>query len=256
VKPCDASVLQGFYQTYFTQKTTIELQKKRGARTTKKNGSAPFRCFNGGVYRKSIRVGEHSTKNNNIMKKIAFFMAAATLLVGSVSAQKSMFEKGDQLFKVGIGYAALGFPIEVSYEKGFKEDFAGVKGLDLGLGGYFGYYGWTEDFSVPGGYGYSGYSYSWNYRYMIVGGRALAHYKFIDNFDTYFGVMLGYNIAKVTFKGPKEWEEYWDDLTPAAGGFAYSGVVGVRYEFNPKVGAYVEAGYGVANLTAGLAIKF
>ena len=178
------------------------------------------------------------------MKKISLLIVAAFLLLGSANAQKSMFQKGTQLFKVGVGYVAEGFPLEVSYEKGFKTDLAGVKGLNLGLGGYLGYYGFTEDFSNLAG------DYSFKYTYIIVGGRAIAHYQFIENFDTYFGVMLGYNIASVSYDGPGSLD------VPSAGGFTYSGVVGVRYEFNPKMGVYVEAGYGVANVTAGLAVKF
>lgn len=191
------------------------------------------------------------------MKKVTLFMAAATLLMGSVSAQKSMFDKGDQLFKVGLGYTSIGFPLEVAYEKGFKEDLGGIKGLNLGLGGYFAYFSYAEDFTIPS---YSNGSvrnvdYSWKYTNIIIGGRAIGHYQFIDNFDTYFGVMLGYTLGKSSFDGPAEIEDLVGE-SPAVGAFTYSGVVGVRYEFNPKMGVYVEAGYGVANVTAGLAIKF
>lgn len=188
------------------------------------------------------------------MKKITLFIAALLLLVGSSIAQTGMFDKGTQLFKVGVGYTALGYPIELSYEKGVKTDFAGVKGLNVGLGGYFAYFGYSEDYSFYSYVDERMVDYSWGYTNIIVGARAIGHYKFIDNFDTYFGVMLGYNVAKATFDGASYLEDLYE--SEAVGGFTYSGVVGVRYEFNPKVGAYVEAGYGVANITGGLAIKF
>ena len=205
----------------------------------------------GGVNRKAIRVGKQKT--NNIMKKISLLIVAAFLLLGSANAQKSMFQKGTQLFKVGVGYVEVGFPLEVSYEKGFKDDFAGIKGLNIGLGGYLAYFGYSEDLSFTSGT--SNVNYSWKYTNIVIGGRAIGHYSFIDNFDTYFGVMLGYTVGKSTFDGPSEIEDYIGE-SPAVGAFTYSGVVGVRYEFNPKMGVYVEAGYGVANITAGLAVKF
>ncbi|MBI9069557.1 MAG: hypothetical protein JEZ09_19835 [Salinivirgaceae bacterium] len=188
------------------------------------------------------------------MKKITLFIAALFLLIGSSNAQTGMYDKGTQLFKVGLGYTSLGYPVEVSYEKCIRTDFRGIKGLNVGIGGYFAYFGYSEDFSIADGTGGS-YDFTWGYTNIIVGARAIGHYKFIDNFDTYFGVMLGYNRGKATFDGDKEIEHLIGD-PEAVGGFTYSGVVGARYEFNPKLGVYVEAGYGVANITAGLAKKF
>lgn len=184
------------------------------------------------------------------MKKISFFIAAVLLLLGSANAQTEMFEKGTQLFKVGIGYTAVGFPIELSYEKGIKDDLFGVEGFDLGVGGYFGYFGYEEEFTFD----FDGSRYSWKYTNIIVGARAIGHYQIFDKLDTYSGVMLGYNVAKATFEGDPDLEDLIDDVE--VGGFTYSGVVGIRYEFNPKMGAYLEAGFGVANVTGGIAFKF
>ena len=66
--------------------------------------------------------------------------------------------------------------------------------------------------------------------------------------------MLGYNKASAKFEGDEAIKQYIGEVT--VGGFIWSGVVGARYEFNKKMGMYVEAGYGIANITAGLAFKF
>lgn len=179
------------------------------------------------------------------MKKLVLIIAAIVCISVGSNAQ-GMFEKGTQLFKLGIGVNGNGTPFEVSYERGVKEDFLGVQGLVLGLGGNIGYYGYKEDFA---GYGMN---YSWKYTDFIVAGRALAHYPLINKLDTYGGVILGYNVASVKYDGPNS----SSIPTPSAGGFVFGGVVGTRYEFSQTWGAYVEAGFGISNLNLGVAYKF
>jgi len=179
------------------------------------------------------------------MKKIALIIVAIVCVSLGSSAQ-GMFEKGTQLFKLGIGVNGVGTPFEVSYERGVKENFLGVDGLVLGLGANVGYYGYSEDFSNLAG------SYSWKYTDLIVAGRALAHYPLINKLDTYGGVILGYNVASVKYDGPNASSM----PSPSAGGFVFGGVVGARYEFNQSWGAYVEAGFGISNLNLGVAYKF
>ena len=87
---------------------------------------------------------------------------------------------------------------------------------------------------------------AYKYTYIIAGARASYHFNFgVEKLDPYLGGMLGYNVSSVN-----------NSAAPAAGGIAYSGHVGARYYFSSKIGAFAEAGYGVANLTAGLAFKF
>ena len=179
------------------------------------------------------------------MKKLVLIIAAVACFSVGSNAQ-GMFEKGTQLFKLGIGVNGDGTPIDVSYEKGVKENFLGVDGLVLGLGGNFGYYGNKEDFSSLAG------SYSWKYTNIIVGARALGHYPLISSLDTYAGVMLGYNIASVKYDGPNA----GSIPSPSVGGVVFGGVVGARYEFSETLGAYVEAGFGISNVSLGLAYKF
>ena len=175
------------------------------------------------------------------MKKLALIIAAVAIFSMSSNAQ-DLFKKGTQLFKLGIGVNGDGTPIDVSYEKGVKEDFLGVDGLVLGLGGNFGYY----DFSNLAG------SYSWKYTNIIVGARALAHYPIIDKLDTYGGVILAYNVASAKYDGPNA----GSIPTPSVGGFVFGGIAGARYEFSESLGAYIEAGFGISNVSLGLAYKF
>ncbi len=186
------------------------------------------------------------------MKKIILVCTVLIALVGnSIAGNNKILSKGDKMIKAGIGFTSIGFPIEVAYEQGYLNDLGGVQGLNLGLGGYFAYFGYKENFSYPDSQTGRDIPYSWKYTNIIIGGRAIAHYKLIENFDTYFGVMLGYMFQKLTFDGPSD----LNINNPGGGHFSYSGVVGIKYDFNPKFGAYLEAGYGVANVTLGVAMK-
>jgi hypothetical protein len=178
------------------------------------------------------------------MRRLALIIAVVCISVGA-NAQ-GMFEYGTQIFKLGIGVNGDGTPFEVSYERGVQENFLGVDGLILGLGGNLGYYGYKKDFS-----GYS-MNYSWKYNNIIAAGRALVHYGFISNLDTYGGLMLGYNVADTKYEGPNS----GSIPSPSAGGLILGGLVGARYAFSPAWGAYIEAGFGISNLNIGVAYKF
>lgn len=150
-----------------------------------------------------------------------------------------------------------------------------VGGIGLGLGGnlYSGYYGsgikripaitlyyehcvkgnlWDENSSIGVGaiLGYASASTDyWKSSNIIIGARGALHYSFVENLDTYTGLMLGYDIA--SFK----WKEI-DLGSNSAGGFTWSWFVGARYYFNESFGAFAELGYGIATLNLGVAMKF
>ena len=161
-----------------------------------------------------------------------------------------MFAKNTQLIHVGLGINGTAMPIELAYEKGIKDDLFGVKGLNLGVGGYFNYFGSSSDFA---GFSATGpTTYTWKYTNIVLGGRALAHYKLIDKLDTYAGVMVGYDIF-----GAKLSPENSAIPATAASFVFYGGVAGIRYEFNPKLGIYLEGGSAsVSNASIGIAYKF
>ena len=178
------------------------------------------------------------------MKRFILVLAVFAVAVLNTQAQ-DMFEKGTQLFKFGFGVNGVGVPVEVSYEKGIIEDFL-TEGLVLGIGANVGYYGYKEEFPSIAG------SYSYKYTNMVIAARALGHYSLIDNLDTYAGLVLGYNVASAKYDGPNAGLI----SSPSVGGLVFGGLVGARYEFNPKLGIYAEAGYSISYLNVGLAYKF
>lgn len=195
------------------------------------------------------------------MRKLVLIIAAfAFISIGSSAKGKTkvkevqMFAKNTQLIHVGLGINGTAMPIELSYEKGIKDDLFGVKGLNLGVGGYFNYFGYSEDFSLPSYTNGSivNTSYKWSYTNIVLGGRALAHYKLIPQLDTYAGVMVGYDIF-----GAKLSPENSNIPVTAASFVFYGGVAGIRYEFSPKLGVYLEGGSAsVSNASIGIAYKF
>ncbi len=166
------------------------------------------------------------------------------VLSNDVMAQKNpvLFGNNSKHLRAGIGLNSYGIPIEVSYEQGFKQNLFGVNKLNLGLGGYLGYYGNTETVGS-----WDGNDYGYKYSHIVIGARGIVHYPLIPKIDTYAGVMLGYNIASARFYG-----DGTDPGSSAAGGFAFGGIVGARYQFNSKWGVYAEAGYSISYLSFGL----
>ena len=191
------------------------------------------------------------------MRKSVFIMAAFAILSmgasakGNVEKEVQMFDNSTQLIHVGIGINSTATPIELTYEKGIKEDLFEVKGLNLGVGGYLNYFGSTSNFSGFSSTGEAA-NYKWNYTNIVLGARALAHYKLIPNFDTYAGVMLGYDIFGSKLSPA-------NSAIPATGTsfLFFGGVAGIRYEFSPKFGVYLEGGSAsVSNASIGIAYKF
>ena len=184
--------------------------------------------------------------NFTTMKKLTLVLSFLTLLCAtSVMAQNnpSLFGNNSKHIRAGIGLNSYGIPIEVSYDQGFKQNLFGVNKLNLGLGGYLGYYGHNEKIGYLVDEGDYGYKYS----HIVLGVRGLFHYPLIPKIDTYAGIMLGYNIASARYYGAGI-----DPGNAAAGGLAFGGVVGARYQFNSKWGIYAEAGYSISYLSFGL----
>jgi hypothetical protein len=178
------------------------------------------------------------------MKKLGLIIAAVAMLSLGVNAQE-MFSKGTKLFKVGLGFNSNGKPIAASYEVGVANGLFGVEKLNLGLGGYLGYYGYkqtTADF---------GATYTWKYKIIAPGVGGYAHYQFINKLDTYLGVMLGLSVQKASLDGPSA-----ATVDPSGVDFAWGLVGGARYEFNSNWGAFIEGGHATGNFTLGVAYKF
>jgi len=155
-------------------------------------------------------------------------------------AHYSAFNEGDMVINAGVGLGTFIYdrdfsvilpPITASFEYGIVDLFEGQGGI--GIGGYAGYLLRKND--VFGNVGD-----------LVVGPRGLFHYQFVDNLDTYTGIMLGYDIRSFSQKN-----------TPLSGStFAFAYFVGARYYFTNHFGAFAELGYGISPVQLGFTFKF
>jgi hypothetical protein len=87
---------------------------------------------------------------------------------------------------------------------------------------------------------------------MAIGLRTAWHFNLIPNFDTYFGIGLGYVIYnyKNTYYNTNVITYDWSF-------FDYGAYIGLRWYFLGFMGIYIEAGYtGLNYAQAGLTFKF
>lgn len=165
-----------------------------------------------------------------ILTKILFFF----ILIVSISFGQE-YRKGSNNLSLGIGpglagiYGTMDIPaISLGYQAGIHEKFS--------VGGIVGYSASTFfDVTVS---------------YIFIGARGEYHFvdADIDDFDLYGGLTLGYNIVN------------WSEPTGFAGSFGgsyllYGFHVGGRYYFTPSVGAFLELGYGVGYIVAGVTFR-
>lgn len=172
------------------------------------------------------------------MKKLAL---AALMIVGSFGlAQAQVFEQGSVNINAGVGLGSTfssGLnttlpPLGLSVDYGIAEK--------ISLGAYGGFSSASADF----------YGGKYNYTYIILGARGAYHFTGLsDNFDPYIGLLLGYNVASVSYSGS------YNAPSISAGGVLYAGYLGARYHFTENVGAFAELGYGIAYLQLGLTFK-
>jgi hypothetical protein len=186
------------------------------------------------------------------MKKTIFTLLAV-IAATTMMAQEMLFQKNDKVLNLGIGIGSTLYsgtyyktkvpPISASFEVGFMDDLFDVENLNLGLGGYVGFTSSKYEYT------FFGSNWGWEYSSFIIGARGALHYPVIEKFDTYSGLLLGYNI--VTSKS------FGTGITGSAAGsgIAYSWFAGGRYYFTDNIAGMVEIGYGIAYLNLGVAIK-
>lgn len=177
------------------------------------------------------------------MKKICLILAAVLIIPAAAFAQDSeevppTFRGSGALdINVGLGLGTTltgtGIPFNASLGYGINEN--------ISVGGYLGFAQTKEDINFGTGNG------TWTYTNFIIGARGAYHYPLVENFDTYGGLMLGYNVASADWDGP-------GNPNASAGGVSYSAFVGGRYHFSNNLGAFAELGYGIAYLQFGLTI--
>jgi len=179
------------------------------------------------------------------MKKLLsvsiFIVLAASLSLGQT------YKKGNNMLNIGIGpglagiYGSMDVPsISAGLQLGIHEKFS--------VGGIVGYSSSSYDAGS-----YLGHDYKWTYTYIVIGARG--EYHFIDadikDLDLYAGLTLGYNIVSVS-----EPSGYSGFYTAEGSYLLYGFHAGGRYYFTPTIGAFLELGYGVGYIVAGVTFKF
>ncbi|HYW94851.1 MAG TPA: hypothetical protein VE870_04640 [Bacteroidales bacterium] len=178
---------------------------------------------------------------------LAFFTTA-------LMAQGPMFFNGDKVLNLGIGFGTSLYsgglynssvpPISASYEVGIKDDVLDIG--SIGVGGYIGYvaYKWEYDY----GFGSYGYKYS----DFVIGARGTFHYPLLENFDTYTGVMLGFDIVSSKEFGDSQYSVNYSASSSHVVGSWY---IGGRYYFSDRFAGMLELGYGISYINLGVAFK-
>jgi hypothetical protein len=182
------------------------------------------------------------------MRKLMLMMAI--ILVTGMAGFTQKFDKGSHGINAGIGLgpgyygSGYGFAVGVngSYEYGIVSIPMGSKLTGVvGVGGLAG-----ASFTTLNEFG-------GDYRYTnwTLVARGTYHFVFMDKFDPYAGIVLGYMGTSWKWKGdatiPDESGNYGD----FRGGF----FVGARYYFSDSFGVYGELGYLLNFLNLGVTFK-
>ncbi|MFB5944913.1 hypothetical protein [Albibacterium profundi] len=184
------------------------------------------------------------------MKNFVVILCILCMGVSTSSAQESTFVKPDRVINIGVGlggnlYSGYGSDIKripaitLSYESCVKDQLFDEKS-SLGVGAILGYS--SAKYNDPMD------DWSWKSSTFVVGARGALHYALVDKFDTYTGLMLGYNIVSTKYSGAV-------DAGGAASGLSWAWYLGGRYYFNQSTAAFAELGYGISVLNVGVAFK-
>ena len=170
------------------------------------------------------------------MKKFFAIVALMTLTLAATQSYAQLaVDKGSKFLNLGIGlggYGGIGYGGGIGLGASFEVGVA--KNITVG--------------AVGGFRSFSGYG-----SYYSVGGRGSYHFNELlslsnDKVDLYAGLGLIYSgfTYNESFAGSRG----------SYGGVGLGGHVGGRYFFKPSLGAFAEAGFGVAPLQLGLTFKF
>ncbi len=181
------------------------------------------------------------------MKKNLFFTFLLAFLSLSVFSQNT-FNEGDKVLNLGLGFGNALYssaystgipPVSGSFEVGIKDELFDEYS-SLGVGGYLGY----------SSFKYKGWGSDSRFSDVILGARGALHYQFVENLDTYAGLMLGYEI--VSWKTTSGGFNYG---SAASNGFAKDFFVGGRYYFSENMAGMLELGFAIAYVNIGIALK-
>jgi len=168
------------------------------------------------------------------MKKFVLGVLALLGTTGLAQAQ-DVFGKGDKMINLGLGlgssFGSLSLPpISASFDYGVADNLIN---------------GDNGSISVGAQVGFAGSKYA---NIGLFGARGAFHYQFAPKLDTYAGLMLGYHIASVSETG-----YYGNSLVGS--GFDLGVVLGARYFFTPRIGAFTELGYSLPYWNLGVTFK-
>lgn len=161
---------------------------------------------------------------------------------------RGTFKKNDLVLSAGLGLGtALDMGRTIVPPISFRGEYGLIDNLfdansSIGVGGYVGF--------AAGRKKYGDY-YRQNINSLLLGVRGAFHYEFVDNLDTYMGIMLGGNIANTRNEG------IWAGVgnLPTHGGFLVDVFLGARYYVIPNLAVFGEFGFGVAFLNVGVSFK-
>jgi len=185
---------------------------------------------------------------NLVLKAIFVFLFSLSFSIG-MNAQ--LFSKGDRMINLGIGVPGYlggnGYQTKLplisgSFDYGVFDDFLDGKAA-ISVGGYLGYT--ANRFKFHAGSGY-------DFTYLIIGPRASFHYNFIDTWEAYGGLLLGYTTVSSSSYGDIGQSFKPDNESR----FIPAIYAGARYYFSYNLAVFAELGYGISTIGAGLSIKF
>lgn len=187
------------------------------------------------------------------MKKLFTILLVSMLSLSVVQAQESMFDLGDNVVSLGIGFGSSLYsgtyyssgvpPVSIAFEHGILDEIL-EKGV-IGIGGALGYTSYKYRYDYFGG------TWGWNYSTFYFGALGSFHYPLLDKLDTYAGIGLGYRILTTKEYGDIPGTEY----SGASGGFQFAAYIGARYYFTDNLAAFLQLGYSIAYVNLGISIK-
>lgn len=154
---------------------------------------------------------------------VGILFLASSLVFGQYKAGKNT----GGVF-LGIGGGGLsgtgGIPIGLEY------NFYNY-GKNIQAGAFAAYASTSEDFGIG----------EWKYTNIIIGVQANYHIWPGKQIDPFGGISLGYDIASSSVEYKAGYNSY--SGSASAGGFVFSGQLGLNYWFNPKTAATIRVGY-------------